>query len=53
MAVFDLELTSSVFDLTLTEGFDLDLIGVLDLSLIESDFSLELQDTAFTIELTG
>ncbi len=53
VAPFNLELTNSVFDLTLTEGFNLDLISVLDLSLTESEFDLGLQDTSFTLELTG
>lgn len=53
VAPFDLELTSSDFDLTLVGGFALDLIGILDLSLTESEFNLSLQNTSFTIELTG
>ena len=53
VAPFNLELTNSVFNLTLTQGFNLDLISVLDLSLTESEFDLGLQDTSFTLELTG
>ena len=53
VAPFDLELTSSDFDLILVEGFNLALVGLLDLSLTESEFNLDLQDTTFVIELTS